>query len=98
METGQAALPEGARAQPRAYLLFFGFLVSFLGLLSLATEILPYPDDYNRILALVANSQRLTVADATTPPRPELLEPRHMAAGGPCDYRAAAFQRAKRGV
>ena len=35
----------------RAYFFFFGFLTSFLGLLSFAMEILPYGVDYNRICA-----------------------------------------------
>ena len=33
--------------QPTAYFCFFGFLTSFFGLLSFATEILPYAVDYN---------------------------------------------------
>jgi hypothetical protein len=47
--SGRTAGPEVAPRQPaRAglflvrYFFFFGFLVSFFGLLSLATEILPY--------------------------------------------------------
>ena len=39
------------RAGPAtAYFFFLGFLTSFFGLLSFATEILPYGVDYNRML------------------------------------------------
>ena len=41
-------MPAAPRVPAWHYLFFLGFLVSFLGLLSLATENLPYADDYNR--------------------------------------------------
>lgn len=37
-----AVRPQSARTGGAPYFFFFGFLVSFFGLLSLATEILPY--------------------------------------------------------
>src|ERR1035438_5106315 len=54
---GHGDLPH---ARLLAYFFFLGFLTSFLGLLSFATEILPYGVDYNRDYRRDAEMRRKT--------------------------------------